>query len=98
MEIKKRLQKPYTEQERINFIVQQNHRNGFEIRETDEELQAWGYTQEEIEEQQKQARNAEIDSKIKELNEMAIPDMLQNNIENIKLYNEVIDGLKYSKN
>ena len=98
MEIKKRLQKPYTEKERINFIVQQNHRNGFEIRETDEELQAWGYTQEEIEEQQKQARNAEIDSKIKELNEMAIPDMLQNNIENIKLYNEVIDGLKYSKN
>lgn len=98
MEIKVTIQKPYTEEQRLGFIVSQNHRNGYEIRETETELQAWGYTTEEIEEQQKQARNQEIDDKIKELNEMAIPDILQNNVENIKLYNEVIDGLKYSKN
>ena len=67
MEIKKRLQKPYTEKERINFIVQQNHRNGFEIRETDEELQAWGYTAEETAEQYRQNKIAEINRKIEEL-------------------------------
>lgn len=42
MEIKNRLNKPYTEQERIEFIVRNNHNNGYEIRETETELQAWG--------------------------------------------------------
>lgn len=42
MEIKNRLNKPYTEQERIEFIVDNNHNLGYEIRETETELQAWG--------------------------------------------------------
>ena len=42
MEIKEILKKPYTEQERIEFIVRNNHNNGYEIRETETELQAWG--------------------------------------------------------
>lgn len=42
MEIKNRLKKPYTEQERIEFIVNNNHNLGYEIRETETELQAWG--------------------------------------------------------
>ena len=54
MEIKATLQKPYTEQERIEFIVEQNHRLNYEIRETEEELQAWGYTQEEIDQQERE--------------------------------------------
>ena len=47
MEIKAELNKPYTDEERISFIVEQNHRNGYEIRETETALQAWGYTEEE---------------------------------------------------
>ena len=47
MEIKTKLIKPYTENEKINFIVEQNHNNGYEIRETETALEAWGYTEEE---------------------------------------------------
>ena len=54
MEIKAILNKPYTEEERIDFIVEQNHRLGYEIRETEQASEAWGYTQEEIAEQQKE--------------------------------------------
>ena len=49
MEIKSELKQPYTENERINFIVEQNHKNGYEIRETETALEAWGYTEEEKE-------------------------------------------------
>ena len=42
MEIKAQLNKPYTEKQRINFIVENNHKKGYEIRETENELQAWG--------------------------------------------------------
>ena len=47
MEIKAELKQPYTENERIKFIVQQNHRNGYTIEETDKALIAWGKTDEE---------------------------------------------------
>lgn len=47
MEIKAELIKPYTEDERINFIVKQNHQNGYTIKETETALEAWGYTEEE---------------------------------------------------
>lgn len=59
MEIKAELQKPYTEKQRIDFIVLNNHQRGYEIRETDEALQAWGYTEEEIE-QKEQERIAQL--------------------------------------
>lgn len=52
MEIKATLQKPYTENERMNFIVQYNHSMGYEIVETETELQALGYTEEEIAQQE----------------------------------------------
>lgn len=54
MEIKAILQKSYTENERINFIVQYNHVLGYIIEETDTELQAWGYTEDEIALQEKE--------------------------------------------
>ena len=54
MEIKATLNKPYTDNQRIEFIVQENHKNGYEIRETENALEAWGYTQEELEEQEKE--------------------------------------------
>ena len=47
MEIKAQLDKPYTEEQRINFIVEQNHQKGYEIRETETALEAWGLTEEE---------------------------------------------------
>ena len=48
MEIKAILEKPYKDNERVDFIVENNHKKGYEIKETEEELQAWGLTQEEI--------------------------------------------------
>ena len=54
MEIKNVLDKPYTEIQRMDFIVTNNHRLGYEIRETETALEAWGYTEEEKEEQEKE--------------------------------------------
>ena len=54
MEIKATLQKPYTEEERMDFIVQYNHGMGYTIEETETELQALGYTEEEIALQEKE--------------------------------------------
>lgn len=53
MEIKTKLIKPYTEKQKLNFIVEQNHNNGYEIRETETALEAWDYTTEELEQQEK---------------------------------------------
>ena len=54
MEIKAELKQPYTENERTDFIVQQNHKNGYEIKETETSLEAWGYTEEEIQQKERQ--------------------------------------------
>ena len=54
MEIKARLEKPYSENERIDFIVQYNHGLGYAIEETETELQALGYTEEEFALQEKE--------------------------------------------
>ena len=54
MEIKATLQKPYTDEERIDFIVEYNHSMGYTIEETETELQALGYTEEEIAYQEKE--------------------------------------------
>lgn len=54
MEIKAVLQKPYTESQRTGFIVKYNHQLGYTIEETAIELQALGYTEEEIALQEKE--------------------------------------------
>lgn len=54
MEIKAELLKPYTDEARINFIVLYNHNQGFTIKETETSLQALGYTQEEIKQQEQE--------------------------------------------
>ena len=54
MEIKATLQKPYDEIDRLDFIVQYNHIQGYVIEETETELQALGYTDEELEQQEKE--------------------------------------------
>lgn len=53
MEIKATLNKPYTNKQRTDFIVQQNHRNGYTIEETDKALIAWGKTDEEKAEEER---------------------------------------------
>jgi hypothetical protein len=53
MEIKASLEKPYTEKEKLNFIIEYNHNQGFEIKENEICLEAWGYTQEELEYEEK---------------------------------------------
>lgn len=98
MEIKTTLPKPYSDKQRLDFIVLNNHVLGYEIQETASSLEAWGYTQEEIEEQNKQQRNAEIDSKIKELEQESVKEILYGNEENIKVYQDVINGLIATKN
>lgn len=54
MEIKATLNKPYNDSERMNFIVEENHNNAYEIRETENALEAWGFTQEEIQQKERE--------------------------------------------
>lgn len=57
MEIKAKLNKPYMKEQRIDFIVQNNHNSGYEIRETEEALEAWGLTDKEIQERERERIN-----------------------------------------
>lgn len=54
MEIKATLQQPYTDTERMDFIVKYNHGKGYVIEETETELQALGYTEEELAQQERE--------------------------------------------
>ena len=54
MEIKATLNKPYTEEQRINFIIDENRQYGYEIKETETALEAWGYTEEELADQREE--------------------------------------------
>jgi len=54
MQLVTKIDKPYTDEEKANFIVENNHNLGYEIRETENELQAWGFTEEEQAEQHRQ--------------------------------------------
>ena len=54
MEIKAQLEKPYTENQRMDFIVQYNHNMGYKIEETETHLNAMGYTEEEKQEQERE--------------------------------------------
>lgn len=57
MEIKATLNKPFTVNQKMDFIVQQNHQSGYEIKETETALEAWGYTEEEKEKQERERIN-----------------------------------------
>jgi hypothetical protein len=48
------LKQPYTEEEKIEFIVEYNHNKGYTIEETEAELQALAYTDEELEQQERE--------------------------------------------
>lgn len=57
MEIKAELLKPYTENERLSFIVNQNHKLGYTIKEQADKIVALGKTQEEIIKEQEERLN-----------------------------------------
>lgn len=59
MEIKAQLYKPYTEQQRLDFIVEYNHTMGYTIEEADNALIAWGYDDEEKLEQARERKYKE---------------------------------------
>ena len=63
MEIKAILNKPYTEQERINFIVSNNHKLEYEVKETDDALEAWGEDSQELLTRAKNEKILENDTK-----------------------------------
>lgn len=54
MEIKAELKKPYTENEKINFIAENNHKLGYTIEEYEEKLVALGYTVEELQQKERE--------------------------------------------
>ena len=57
MEIKAELIKPYTEEQRIKFIVEQNHRLGYSIEEQSTKIVALGLTQEELNQQERNRKD-----------------------------------------
>ena len=63
MEIKAALNKPFTQKQKLDFIVIQNHNNGYEIKETETTLEAWGDTEEETLKKLKEAKYKENDQK-----------------------------------
>ena len=65
MEIKSELKQPYTDKQRMDFIVEQNHKLGYTIEEADNALLAWGKSDEEVLEQAKFEKQAENTTKAK---------------------------------
>lgn len=57
MEIKSELLKPYTEEQRLKFIVEQNHKLGYSIEEQTTKLVALGFTQEELNQQERNRKD-----------------------------------------
>lgn len=57
MEIKAELKRPYSENQKMDFIVKYNHKKGYTINETDNTLQALGYTDGELAEKERERIN-----------------------------------------
>lgn len=51
------LNKPYTEKQKIDFIVKYNHGLGYEIKETPQGLEALGMTEEEVKQKERERIN-----------------------------------------
>ena len=60
MEIKATLNKPYSDRQRADFIVFNNHQLGYEIKETETALEAWGLTAEEQAEKDLEDKKASV--------------------------------------
>jgi hypothetical protein len=72
MELKATLKKPFNEQERLDFIVLNNHQQGNEIKETETALEAWGLPEEEQAEKSKQDQIAQLSERLAEIDAKTI--------------------------
>ena len=54
MELKSILNKPFNEKQKMDFIVKNNHQQGYTIKETETALEAWGLTEEEKKQAEKE--------------------------------------------
>ena len=99
MEIKAQLNKPYVEEQRIDFIIQYNHNLGYEIEETNNALEAWGKTPEEFEQEQKTIQKQKIQRELEELDKKRIravcePSMKTPTQSWLEYYNEQVAELR----
>lgn len=58
MELKASLKKPFTDEERIDFMFSQNNNVGYSFKETSEALEVWCYTEQEKQEQERRRLDA----------------------------------------
>lgn len=58
-----KINKPYTDIQRADFIVENNHLKGYEIKETETALEAWGMDEKDLLEQAKREKKDEALSK-----------------------------------
>lgn len=70
MEIKDTLNKPYTEKQRLDFVIK--HQYNYVIKETSTALEAWGKTEEEKSAEAKQAQREAIIAQLAKLDLEAI--------------------------
>lgn len=54
MELKAMLQSPFSETERYDFIIKYNYELNYTIKDFEDRVEAWGYTEEELKEIRKQ--------------------------------------------
>jgi hypothetical protein len=85
MEIKAKLLKPYTEAEKNKFIAKQNLAR-YKVEYTEEGLEAWGPTAEEIAEAEKEAKRQEILKQLDSLDLKSIRAIRANDEEYIAQY------------
>ena len=90
MEIKDKLDKPYTEKQRCDFIVKNNHQSGYEIKETDDALLAiynepLPPTEEEQRENRARAYKEEVDPLMAEYNRKKTFNLFEEGEEEVLL-------------
>ena len=86
MQLIARLQNPFTKEERLRFKLkyQINHK----LKDTDEALEAYGYTEEERQEQEKQQLILELKQQLNNLDLKSIRALRSNDTEYIELHEQ----------
>ena len=67
MELKATLNKPFTKEQRIDFIIEQNRKKGYSIRKTRFALEAWGMDAQEQEKAAKKAKIAQLKARLNDI-------------------------------
>ena len=99
MEIKAQLNKPFTDKQKMDFIVQYNHNLDYKIEESSSAILALGKTQEELQEEEKAQQKKELQKQIEELDKKRIravcePSMKTETQSWLEYYNQQIAQLR----